>query len=400
MGKNYNAYLLVFGTWVSKLGNIVFDYANNVWISHYSGFGPIALAIYQSSDTIVNIILNCIGGVISDRKSRKKILFITDFISFISCFIASFFLKSVIGFYCIIFVNVILALTTSFSSPAYKAIVKEALDKGQINRYNSIANAGTEIIKLIGPMIALSIVNIVGTQAALFITSLSFLISSMTKIFIYIEKDQYDTKIAKHNIYKDLKAGFLYLFCEKEILFIIIISMFVNFFLSGYNLILPYTDNFMPSIVSDLYGKLLIAEALGGIVGSILNSRLNLTNDMKNEFYFLSGCGISLILFSISAIMRLSPYILCFCIFMFGTFLTIYNIQFITFIQNKVSSSYLGRVFSIIFTFSVLLMPVGSFLFAHIFRVKQVISFLVFGLGILILSMISISISDKYRSAE
>lgn len=391
--KDNNSFLLIFGTWISKFGNIIFDYANNVWLAYNSGFGLTALAFYQSSEAIVNIMLNVFGGVVSDRKRRKVILFVTDFISFMSCLITSLFFKSSFGFICIMSVNIILAITTSFSSPAYKAIVKDALDKDRINTYNSTANAGAEIIKLTGPMIALLIVNIVGTQGALLITSISFLVSAVTKLLLFIDEQKFDTNVEKHNFFIDVKNGFIYLINEKEIMFIIIVSMFVNFFLSGYNLMLPYTNNILTVMRPDMYGKLLSAEAFGGIVGSIINSRLYLPDTIRNQFFFLSGCGLSLIFFSVSIILGFSAYVLLASIFAFGGFLTIYNIQFISLVQNRVSSDYIGRVFSIIFTFSILFMPVGSFIFANIFKPKQTISFFVFGLGILILSIISIFIS-------
>lgn len=392
--KKYNGFMLLAGTYISKFGNIIFDYANNVWIANNLGFGITALAFYQSSETIVNIILNIIGGVISDRKRRKVILFVTDFISFLSCLIASFFLKSSFGFICIMLVNIILAITTSFSSPAYKAIVKDALERERINTYNSIANAGSEIIKLAGPVIALIIVNIIGTQGALFITSISFLVSAITKLLLMIDEQKSDAIVIKGNFFKDVKNGFLYITNEKEIMFIIIISTIVNFFLSGYNLMLPYTNNTLANIMPNMYGKLLSAEAFGGIVGSVINSKLHLPDNKKSQFFLLSGCGLSLMFFAISITFGFSSYVLLTSIFVFGGFLTIYNIQFITLVQNKVSIEYIGRVFSIIFTFSVLFMPVGSFAFANIFRPKQTISFFIVGLGILILSVISIIISN------
>ena len=69
-----NEALLWFGKWTSKLGNIVFDYANSVSIVGAFSRAPWVLALYQSSETVIQIVFNLIGGAKADSGSRKKIL--------------------------------------------------------------------------------------------------------------------------------------------------------------------------------------------------------------------------------------------------------------------------------------------------------------------------------------
>ncbi len=67
-----NEALLWFGKWTSKLGNIVFDYANSVSIIGAFSHAPWVLALYQSSETVIQIVFNLIGGAKADSGSRKK----------------------------------------------------------------------------------------------------------------------------------------------------------------------------------------------------------------------------------------------------------------------------------------------------------------------------------------
>ena len=69
-----NEGLLFFGRWTSKIGDIVFDYVNSVVLVHAFTKSSWVLALYQSSQTIVQIIFNLIGGAIADAGKRKKIL--------------------------------------------------------------------------------------------------------------------------------------------------------------------------------------------------------------------------------------------------------------------------------------------------------------------------------------
>ena len=119
-----NEVLLWFGSWTSKIGNIVFDYANSMSIvSSFSGKTWI-LALYQSSETIIQIIFNLIGGAEADKGSRKKIVIITDILAAIVCAVLSFFVDTGCMAEVMICANAILAVIYAFNSPTYKSIIR------------------------------------------------------------------------------------------------------------------------------------------------------------------------------------------------------------------------------------------------------------------------------------
>ncbi|SHN66201.1 hypothetical protein SAMN02745247_03090 [Butyrivibrio hungatei DSM 14810] len=76
--SKHNEYLLLFGRWTSKLGDIVFDYVNSVALVHAFASNSWVLALYQSSQTIIGVIFNLFGGALADSGGRKKILVLTD----------------------------------------------------------------------------------------------------------------------------------------------------------------------------------------------------------------------------------------------------------------------------------------------------------------------------------
>ena len=162
-----NEVLLWFGSWTSKIGNIVFDYANSMSIvSSFSGKTWI-LALYQSSETIIQIIFNLIGGAEADKGSRKKIVIITDILAAIVCAVLSFFVDTGCMAEVMICANAILAVIYAFNSPTYKSIIREMVKKNRIGFYNSVSNAGGELIGIAGPIIGVGLVHIIGTRGAL-----------------------------------------------------------------------------------------------------------------------------------------------------------------------------------------------------------------------------------------
>ncbi|SCY75662.1 tyrosine-type recombinase/integrase [Butyrivibrio sp. INlla14] len=77
-----------------------------------------------------------------------------------------------------------------------------------------------------------------------------------------------------------MKEGMLYIKNEYWILFLLILSGVVNFFLAGYNLLLPFTENLFTNVVG-FYGKAMMSEALGGIVGAFLCSKLKIQENIR-----------------------------------------------------------------------------------------------------------------------
>lgn len=176
-----NEGLLILGQWTSKIGDIVFDYVNSIAIVSTFTNSMWILALYQNSQVVINILFNLIGGVVADLGKRKNIIIVSDCLSAIICFFASFFLNSDCMVIALVIANALLALVFSFSSPTFKSITKEIVDKNRIGFFNSISNAGIDLIKLVGPVVGFALVKVVGTRGALLIDAITFAISAGTE---------------------------------------------------------------------------------------------------------------------------------------------------------------------------------------------------------------------------
>ncbi|MFR5608484.1 MAG: MFS transporter [Lachnospiraceae bacterium] len=391
MKKNKNEYLLILGRWTSSLGNIIFDYANNVSIVSLFSNKPWLLAFYQGSETIVRVFFNLLGGVKADKGEKKRIIIFTDIISALICLFAALGTKSQYVAYILIATNALLALVYAFNSPTYKSIVKNVIERERIGIYNSISNGGIEVIKIAGPLVGVSLVKIIGIKGALVIDAITFFVSASAEAFLITRKDdEHTVSVNQKNMLQDIKEGFVYLYNKKQILYLIILSALVNFFLAGYNLLIPYTDIMYANRFSDFYSKVLVMEAVGGVLGSLIFSKKikNLDNNIYAQIVSLGFTGITLVFESI--IMDSKNLIICLLPFLcFGISLTIFNIQFTTYIQVFVNEDYLGRVFSIIYTVAVVFMPLGSLVFSLICDVKNIKSFGYVGGGITILAIVA-----------
>lgn len=103
---------------------------------------------------------------------------------------------------------------------------------------------------------------------------------------------------------------------------------------------------------------------------------------------FISGLVLvpssKIFLFSNSAIL------VSICIAAFNLLLSIYNIQFMTFIQMMTDRNHIGRVFGIIFSIAIIFMPLGTFFFQAILDLKSIYNYLLFGKLLIITASIAI----------
>lgn len=388
-GIRKNEALVWIGCFTSKIGNIIFDYANSISIVGAFSHKPWVLALYQSSETIIQIIFNLIGGAKADRGNRKKILVLTDILAAIICVILSFFVGTGFMAEVMIIANALLAVVYAFNSPTYKSIIREVIEKERIGFFNAVSHGGSEIIRVVGPVIGVGLVGLIGVRGALIFDAATFVVSALLESFLSRLDGEIAPRKEQKNVFSDIIEGFKYLFSEKKILFLIILASLVNFFLAGYNLLLPFTDVIFPS-VNNFYSKALAMEAIGGIVSSAFIAKVinNFKDNVKALILFLMGTGAVLLLIPIFALCGnayfcLVPYAL------FGILLTAFNIQFMSYVQVAVAEEYLGRVFSIIFTVAVLFMPLGSLLFSLLVDTSSVSGYIYVGGGIIVASLAS-----------
>lgn len=109
--------------------------------------------------------------------------------------------------------------------------------------------------------------------------------------------------------------------------------------------------------------------------------------------------GLSLLFIPIAALsgnllIGLIPYLL------FSMTLAMYNINFMSYIQTSVDEAFQGRVFSVIFAFIMIFMPVGSFFFSAINVTKDIRSFYIPGVGIIIVAIVCLIINRYLNSND
>jgi len=394
----HNIISIVASRAISRIGDIMFDFANNTFLAGLSPTSLSLVAIYQSLESVIGVLFNLFGGVIADSFNRKKIIIGTNILCGIICMILSFISQEQWLIYAIVITNVILAFMSAFSGPSYKAFTKEIVKEDCITKLNSYLETTSTIIKVTIPMVAIFLYKLLGIHGVLLLDGLSFLIAASLIFFITPVNEEVETKenMTIRGIFDDLKIGFTYVYSHKQILIIITLSALVNFFLAAYNLLLPYSNQMFGEISDGLYGVFLTAEAIGGFIGAILSGVINKTLSSKRLMVFLSCSGLMLMLSTPLYFLFQNFIILAFSPALFSLFLSIFNIQFFSIVQRDVDNEFLGRVFGIIFTVAILFMPLGTVFFSVVLNPNNTFNLFIIGVSITILSLIFSTLLKRY----
>ncbi|MGX9818212.1 MFS transporter [Lactococcus lactis] len=392
-----NTTFLVTSSTVSRIGDTLFDYANNAFLASLNLNSLALVGIYQTLENIMGVIFNLFGGVIADRFRRKRILILTDLLSGLACIGLSFINIEQWLIYAIIIANVFLAFLSAFAGPAYKAFTKEVVEKDSIAQINSYLQTASMIVKIAVPVVAIIIYHWLGIHGVLLLDGTSFIASSMIVLLVtpIIEEVKKNERFSLKTIFQDLGSGFRYMFNQKKIFILIVLSALVNFFLAAYNLLLPFGNQMFPKVTGGVYGTFLAAEAVGGLIGAYLSGKVNKKLSTNSLIGFLGISGIFLAFTPLMYVVFPNLIFIAFAPALFNLFLTIFNIQFFSIVQREVESEFLGRVFGTIFTVAILFMPVGTIVFTVLFKPSFVFNFLIVGVSMIILSLIFFMVSNR-----
>ncbi|WP_342986928.1 MFS transporter [Streptococcus parasanguinis] len=379
---NRHAVQLISRGAINKIGNMLYDYGNSVWLASMGTIGKTVLGIYQISELVTGILVNPFGGVISDRFSRRKILMTTDLVCGLLCLAISFITNDSLMIAALIFANIVQAIAFGFSRPANKAIITEVVEKDEIVTYNAHLELVLQVVSVCSPVFSFLVLQFASLHMTLLLDALTFFIAFVLVAFLPKEeaKVQERKQFTGKDIFSDIKDGLDYIWHQKEIFFLLLVASSVNFFFAAFEFLLPFSNRLYG--VKGAYATILTLGALGSILGALVANKMK--SSMKILLFLLLMAGIGVFMMGLP----LPPYLSFLGNLVCEFFVTIFDIHVFTQVQTKVEDDYLGRVLSTIYTLAVLFMPIAKGLMTWLPSVRME-SFLLIGAGVILFSAIA-----------
>ena len=390
---NRHAVQLIARGATNRMGNMLYDYGNSVWLASMGTVGKTVLGIYQISELVTSILVNPFGGVISDRFSRRKILMTTDLVCGLLCLGISFIRNDRWMIAALIFANIVQAIAFAFSRTANKAIITEVVEKEEIVTYNAHLELVLQVVGVSSPVFSFLVLQFASLHATLLLDALTFFIAFVLVAFLPKEeaKIQEKKRFTGKDIFSDMKDGLDYIWHQKEIFFLLLVASSVNFFFAAFEFLLPFSNRLYG--VKGAYATILTLGAIGSIIGALIANKFKSSMEMLLFLLILTGVGVFMMGLPLPPLLTYSGNLVC------ELFMTIFNIHFFTQVQTKVEGDYLGRVLSTIFTLAILFMPVAKGLMTWLPSVR-VESFLLIGAGVILFSLLAQVVAKKLQAKE
>ncbi|MCY3036722.1 MFS transporter [Aerococcus urinae] len=376
-------YPLLANYGISLIGDTLYLFAIN-WFLVSQTQNTALLGKINSVSTSILLVSNILVGPLVDQVNRKKLLIFSDLMSFLACLACAVLYKDYLDDqFILILTSAILSIALAINSPAAKAIVPHVVLGEDIERFNSIQNTLSSIIKVGAPIIG-SLILAVNNNFNFFIliNSLSFLLSALIIAFVpYCDNKQFHVS-QSFQFHTHFVSGLKYVFSMKKILGVMVFISLLNFIMTAYDLVIPFAINVLLKQSDKIYSLVLSIEALGGILGGVL---LTYRGSGQSEESFIQDVKyLALVLLMAGFFQNL--FFIFLCAWVNGFYLVQINAKVFTIIQRHSDQEFLGRVFSLLFVFSSLFSPLANLVFGQLVPLVQWHSFTVAGLGVVVVS--------------
>ncbi|MCX8126808.1 MAG: MFS transporter, partial [Dehalococcoidia bacterium] len=261
---------------------------------------------------IPEIVFSLFGGVLADRIPKKLVLIFGQ---------ASYAVASLVVALCITIGYIspehpeswwVLAVTAFFRGgvlgivmPSRQAIISELVGTDLLMNALSINNLVRNISRLLSPALAGILIDVIGFEAVYYIMTLMYLLAIFLTLPLPLTGAAQSGELTTNPL-TGIADGLKYVWKEKVLLSVILLTMFITLLSSPYmQLLAVFTDDILRVGATGL-GVLVSVSGIGAMVGTLVLA--SLPNRRRGLMLLVSGAilGLALVGFSFSSAWPLS----------------------------------------------------------------------------------------------
>ena len=350
--RNYQ--LWASGQFVSLIGTWIQMIAQG-WLVLELTHAALWVSIIAALNSLPILLLTLFGGLIVDRFSKRKVLFIAEFSAMILAFTLGFLtIFHLVTVWHIAVLAFLLGVVSAIDMPARLAFSFEMVDKKSLSSALAL-NAGMfNGARVVGPGLAGYLIAFVGLGGAFLVNGISFIAVLIAMLFMRTTPSK---PVIHPHPFLAIRQGLSYAFSNVIIRRLLIFSGFISIFGWSYMVILPVVVKNTFHMDASGLGLFNAVAGLGALIGSFLISGLS---RMFGPWKFiLTGSflfAFSLFIFSFTT----NLYIALLCLFGIGLGLIMQFATINSAIQHVVVDSLRGRVMSVYTLMFLGMTPFGS----------------------------------------
>jgi len=369
MKEKGNLILTLAGIGVSNLGSSLYAFAISFYILSMTGSSN-SFAISLMISVLPKVLLSPIAGNLVDRMNKKYIVVLSDIISGGLMFILLLLTKDrSLSLGMIYTVSLLLSILNVLFRTAFSASYGSIVTKKYITKLNSYEQTVQAIIQIGAPILGGITYALVDMRLFILINGVSFVISGLTEMGIDFKYNSKKSSVNtnKNSFLLDFIEGYRYLKREKIFFAMAIYALVINFFLSSFSVIMPYTLITIHGFESNMVGYLEAAFPVGMLIMSVIVGQLNMTFSKQLLGKTILLFALCLFLFSIPSLPMISfgkwtPIYYGFTFAFMSANAIAVNVPLGVAFQTKVEEEYRGRFFGFLNMITQGVMPLSYLL--------------------------------------
>ena len=354
--------MLWTGMTVSLLGDGITTIAL-AWQAYELSDAPTALSMVMFSMTVPHVILLLVGGAVSDRFDRRRVMIGADFVRLLA--VSALGVLSISGalqIWHMMLISACYGAGTAFFGPAFDAIVPEIVPEGDLTAANALDQfVRPAAFRMLGPAVAGGLIAAFGEPGPAFLADgLTFAVSICCLLLMKARTETARETGERGSLFAEIGEGFRYVRTQ--------VWLWGTFLAAtlAYLIFLGPAEVLMPFVVKEEMGgsaiDLALVFAMGGI-GAMLAAVVMSNRGMPRRHitFMYVAWTVSTLMVAGYGFARLPWQVMLFC-FAFNALESAGLIVWITTKQRLVPARLLGRVSSFDWFISIGLVPL-SFIF-------------------------------------
>ena len=278
---NKNFVLLLQGSTVSILGDLMYSVAIGFWVYEKTGSNSL-MGIMSSISMFVTMFLSPFSGSIVDKLNRKWVLVGMDLLqSVIMLTVGVLAYTERLNVPMVLIAAFLAAFGSVFYSPAASSVMLDITPRDDLIRGQSIFSGASSFINLVGSAISGLLVASLGVPLIVILNGLSNLYSALSELFVTVPKSiNQGEEITVGRILKDTKSAVKTIFSEPCLKIFVPCALVINLLSAGaFTLMLPFCLE--KSFSVDSYGYLMAIWTTASLICVVLLGAIKLSPKLR-----------------------------------------------------------------------------------------------------------------------
>lgn len=283
---NKNFILLLQGSAVSTIGDLMYSVAIGYWVYEQTGSSTL-MGIMSAISMFVTMLLSPFTGSVIDKCNRKWVLVVGDiFQGGIMLTVGAFAFMGKLNVAGVLIAAFLASLGGVFYSPAANTSLIDIIPRDDIVRGQSLFSGVNSTINTVGTAFSGVMVAFFGVPLIIVINGLSNLYSAISELFIAIPKTtQQGQSVTVSSIFRDSKSAIKEIFSNPQLRLFVPCMLIINLLGAGpLTLVLPFTAEKGFSV--EQYGYLMAVWTLSSLISVLLLGIFKLKS--KARFWIMS----------------------------------------------------------------------------------------------------------------